>query len=96
LLIKELKKIFFLQKFDPEQRLMSEISVIRDIKWDRALLFTLEVKYSCMMHSIEKKIIPHEDKVTVCEGYPTINTHCGWYLLLLTRSVNTQLALCGA
>jgi hypothetical protein len=29
-------------------------------------------------------------------GIPTINIRCRWYALLLTRSVNTQLALCGA
>jgi hypothetical protein len=35
--------------------------------------------------------------VNMCGGYPlTINTRCRRYALLLTRSVNTQLALCGA
>jgi hypothetical protein len=29
-------------------------------------------------------------------GVPTIKVHCRWYALLLTRSVNTQLALCEA
>jgi hypothetical protein len=28
-------------------------------------------------------------------GIPTIDPGCRWYVLLLARSVNTQLALCG-
>jgi hypothetical protein len=31
-----------------------------------------------------------------CGARATINTRCRWYTSLLTRSVNTQLALCGA